>query len=89
MSAFTLERDGGVAIVTFDLPGEPVNKFSRSVIAEFDAVQVPGIHPCRRYGAQMRKAIHKGSPCREEPTRIPKGTRLGSTSVAIAACHRP
>ena len=38
MSAFSLERDGGVAIVTFDLPGEPVNKFSRSVIAEFDAV---------------------------------------------------
>lgn len=38
MSAFTLDRDGGVAIVTFDLPGEPVNKFSKSVIAEFDAV---------------------------------------------------
>ncbi|MDA1080108.1 MAG: fatty acid oxidation complex subunit alpha FadJ [Gemmatimonadetes bacterium] len=38
MSAFKVERDGGVAIVTFDMPGEPVNKFSKSVIAEFDAV---------------------------------------------------
>lgn len=38
MSAFSMERDGGVVIVTFDLPDEPVNKFSRAVIAEFDAV---------------------------------------------------
>ena len=38
MSAFQVERDGGVVIVTFDLPGESVNKFSKSVIAELDAV---------------------------------------------------
>jgi 3-hydroxyacyl-CoA dehydrogenase/enoyl-CoA hydratase/3-hydroxybutyryl-CoA epimerase len=36
--AFRLEMDDGVAIVTFDLPGESVNKFSKSVIAEFDGV---------------------------------------------------
>jgi 3-hydroxyacyl-CoA dehydrogenase/enoyl-CoA hydratase/3-hydroxybutyryl-CoA epimerase len=30
--------DDGVAVVTFDLPGEPVNKFSKAVIAEFVAV---------------------------------------------------
>jgi 3-hydroxyacyl-CoA dehydrogenase/enoyl-CoA hydratase/3-hydroxybutyryl-CoA epimerase len=37
-NAFRVEHDGGVVIVTFDLPGEPVNKFSKRVIAEFDAV---------------------------------------------------
>jgi 3-hydroxyacyl-CoA dehydrogenase/enoyl-CoA hydratase/3-hydroxybutyryl-CoA epimerase len=36
--AFRLEMDEGVAIVTFDLPGESVNKFSRGVIEEFDKV---------------------------------------------------
>ena len=38
MSAFRIERDGDVAVVVFDLPGEPVNKFSTTVIGEFDAV---------------------------------------------------
>ncbi|HVZ48495.1 MAG TPA: 3-hydroxyacyl-CoA dehydrogenase NAD-binding domain-containing protein [Gemmatimonadaceae bacterium] len=37
-AAFRLDRDGGVAIVTFDVPGAPVNTFSQAVIAEFDAV---------------------------------------------------
>ncbi len=37
-SAFRVDRDGGVVIVTFDLPGEPVNTFSRQVMADFDAV---------------------------------------------------
>jgi 3-hydroxyacyl-CoA dehydrogenase/enoyl-CoA hydratase/3-hydroxybutyryl-CoA epimerase len=36
MSAFRLSRDGGVAIVTFDLPGEPVNKLSQAVGWELD-----------------------------------------------------
>lgn len=36
--AFTVEHDDGVVIVTFDLPGEPVNKLSQAIIAEFDAV---------------------------------------------------
>jgi len=35
---FRMDRDGGVVIATIDLPGEPVNKFSRAVIAEFDAM---------------------------------------------------
>jgi 3-hydroxyacyl-CoA dehydrogenase/enoyl-CoA hydratase/3-hydroxybutyryl-CoA epimerase len=34
-SALTFEVVEGVAIVTFDLPGEPVNKFSPAVIEEF------------------------------------------------------
>ncbi len=35
MSALSVVVHDGVAVVTFDLPGEPVNKFSKAVIAEF------------------------------------------------------
>lgn len=35
---FRIERDGDVAVVVFDLAGESVNKFSQSVIAEFDGL---------------------------------------------------
>lgn len=38
MSAFTIEREGGLAILWFDLPGEKVNKFSSTVMAEFATV---------------------------------------------------
>lgn len=38
MSAFRVEREDGIAIVTFDLPGEAVNKFSKAVIFQFDDV---------------------------------------------------
>src|SRR5512140_1759823 len=38
MSAVSVAVHDGVAVVTFDLPGEPVNKFSPAVIAEFVAV---------------------------------------------------
>ncbi len=37
-TALTLTIEDGIAIITFDLPNEPVNKFSASVIAEFDAI---------------------------------------------------
>jgi 3-hydroxyacyl-CoA dehydrogenase/enoyl-CoA hydratase/3-hydroxybutyryl-CoA epimerase len=37
-AAFQIERDGDLAIVWFDLPGEKVNKFSSSVMREFDTV---------------------------------------------------
>jgi len=37
-SAFRIERDGNLAIVWFDLPGEKVNKFSSTVMAEFATV---------------------------------------------------
>ena len=36
--AFRIERDGDLAIVWFDLPGEKVNKFSSTVMAEFATV---------------------------------------------------
>src|SRR5436309_3097213 len=34
-SAFRIERDGDLAILWFDLPGEKVNKFSTAVMSEF------------------------------------------------------
>ena len=37
-NALTVAVEDGIAVITFDLPGEPVNKFSASVIAEFGAV---------------------------------------------------
>ncbi len=38
MSALKVAVHDGVAVVTFDLPGEPVNKFSKAVVADFVAV---------------------------------------------------
>ncbi len=37
MTALSVNITDGVAVVTFDLPGEPVNKFSPAVVAEFVA----------------------------------------------------
>ena len=36
--ALTVEVQDGIAVITIDLPNEPVNKFSAAVIAEFDEV---------------------------------------------------
>jgi 3-hydroxyacyl-CoA dehydrogenase/enoyl-CoA hydratase/3-hydroxybutyryl-CoA epimerase len=38
MSAFRMEREGDLAILWFDLPGEKVNKFSSTVMQEFSGV---------------------------------------------------
>ena len=37
-SAFRIEREGDLAIIWFDLPGEKVNKFSSTVMQEFSGV---------------------------------------------------
>jgi len=37
MSALTVEREGDIAVVVLDLPGESVNKFSRGVKDEFSS----------------------------------------------------
>jgi len=37
-SAFRIEREGDLAIIWFDLPGEKVNKFSTAVMQEFASV---------------------------------------------------
>ena len=36
MTAFTTEIEPGIAILVFDLPGEPVNKLTAAVKAEFE-----------------------------------------------------
>jgi 3-hydroxyacyl-CoA dehydrogenase/enoyl-CoA hydratase/3-hydroxybutyryl-CoA epimerase len=36
--ALSLSIEDGIAVITFDLPNEPVNKFSASVVAGFDAI---------------------------------------------------
>jgi 3-hydroxyacyl-CoA dehydrogenase/enoyl-CoA hydratase/3-hydroxybutyryl-CoA epimerase len=40
MSAFTTELQDSIAVVTFDLPGEPVNKLSAAVKVEFEALLI-------------------------------------------------
>jgi len=37
MTALTISRDGATAVLTIDLPGEPVNKLNAQVKAEFEA----------------------------------------------------
>src|SRR5436853_1589557 len=37
-SAFRIQRDGDLAVIWFDLPGEKVNKFSSAVMMQFAAV---------------------------------------------------
>jgi 3-hydroxyacyl-CoA dehydrogenase/enoyl-CoA hydratase/3-hydroxybutyryl-CoA epimerase len=40
VSAFTTSVEDSVAVVTFDLPGEPVNKLSNAVKVEFEALLI-------------------------------------------------
>lgn len=38
MTAFSVANENGIAVLTFDLPGEPVNKLNGAVKAEFEAL---------------------------------------------------
>jgi 3-hydroxyacyl-CoA dehydrogenase / enoyl-CoA hydratase / 3-hydroxybutyryl-CoA epimerase len=40
MSAFTTDLQDSIAVVTFDLPGEPVNKLTSAVKVEFEALLI-------------------------------------------------
>jgi 3-hydroxyacyl-CoA dehydrogenase/enoyl-CoA hydratase/3-hydroxybutyryl-CoA epimerase len=40
VSAFTTAVENGIAVVTFDLPGEPVNKLTDAVKVEFEALLI-------------------------------------------------
>jgi 3-hydroxyacyl-CoA dehydrogenase/enoyl-CoA hydratase/3-hydroxybutyryl-CoA epimerase len=40
MSAFTTQNENGIAVVTFDLPGEPVNKLSGAARVELEALLI-------------------------------------------------
>src|SRR5712692_3200233 len=59
MTAFTLDiADDGLAVLTFDLPGEKVNKFSRPVLAELEEL-VAKLTSDRRVRALL---IESGKP---------------------------
>jgi 3-hydroxyacyl-CoA dehydrogenase/enoyl-CoA hydratase/3-hydroxybutyryl-CoA epimerase len=57
-SAFRIERDGDLAILWFDLPGEKVNKFSTTVMTEFAAV----VDELERDANLKRVVIASGKP---------------------------
>jgi 3-hydroxyacyl-CoA dehydrogenase / enoyl-CoA hydratase / 3-hydroxybutyryl-CoA epimerase len=40
MSAFTTHNENGITVITFDLPGEPVNKLSAAVRVELEALLI-------------------------------------------------
>jgi 3-hydroxyacyl-CoA dehydrogenase / enoyl-CoA hydratase / 3-hydroxybutyryl-CoA epimerase len=57
-SAFRIERDGDLAILWFDLPGEKVNKFSSAVMTEFAGV----VDEFERDGGIKRIIVASGKP---------------------------
>jgi 3-hydroxyacyl-CoA dehydrogenase/enoyl-CoA hydratase/3-hydroxybutyryl-CoA epimerase len=57
-SAFRIERDGDLAVVWFDLPGEKVNKFSTTVMTEFASV----VDELEHDSAVKRVIIASGKP---------------------------
>ncbi|HXH37193.1 MAG TPA: 3-hydroxyacyl-CoA dehydrogenase NAD-binding domain-containing protein, partial [Thermoanaerobaculia bacterium] len=57
-SAFRIERDGDLAVLWFDLPGEKVNKFSSTVMSEFAAV----VDDLERDTSIKRVIIASGKP---------------------------
>ena len=40
MSAFSTQNENGIAVITFDLPGEPVNKLTAAVRVELEALLI-------------------------------------------------
>src|SRR5216684_407274 len=57
-SAFRIERDGDLAVLWFDLPGEKVNKFSTTVMTEFASV----VDELERDATIKRIIIASGKP---------------------------
>ena len=57
-SAFRIERDGDLAILWFDLPGEKVNKFSTVVMTEFAGV----VDELEQAGDIKRIIVASGKP---------------------------
>ena len=58
MTAFSVANDNGIAILTLDLPGEPVNKITAAVRAEFDVV----LDQLRNDGAVRAVILISGKP---------------------------
>ncbi|MGH7582502.1 MAG: 3-hydroxyacyl-CoA dehydrogenase NAD-binding domain-containing protein, partial [Gemmatimonadales bacterium] len=97
MSAFTVEHRGGVAIITFDTPNEPVNKISKAAGWEFeemlqrlDADEVVKAIVVRSgkpdifiAGADIEEFVTLGSV--EEASRLSRDGQLLMQRVADAA----
>ena len=58
MTALTISRHGGTAVLTLDLPGEPVNKLNAAVKTEFEAA----LEALRSDGAVQAVVIISGKP---------------------------
>ena len=57
MTAFQLEmRDDGLGVLTFDLAGEKVNKFTREVFAELSEISPWGIAVRSSHGTPRSRA---------------------------------
>ena len=54
MSAYTVIRDRGVALLSLDLPGEPVNKLTPDVILEFEELFFGRLQPDPRTPSRRR-----------------------------------
>ena len=63
MSAFTTHVENGIAVVTFDLPGEPVNKLSAAVKVELEALLIrlrdDAEHPRGRADLGQARQLHR------------------------------
>jgi 3-hydroxyacyl-CoA dehydrogenase/enoyl-CoA hydratase/3-hydroxybutyryl-CoA epimerase len=58
MTAFRIERDGDLAVLWFDLPGEKVNKFSSAVMQEFASI----VDELERSTAIAKVIVASGKP---------------------------
>jgi 3-hydroxyacyl-CoA dehydrogenase/enoyl-CoA hydratase/3-hydroxybutyryl-CoA epimerase len=58
MTAFSVSNENGIAILTFDLPGEPVNKLNGAVKAEFEAL----LEQLRNDGTVRAVVLLSGKP---------------------------
>ena len=75
--AFRVEREGDLATVWFDLPGEKVNKFSSSVMTEFAAV----VEELERSTDIKRVVVASGKP---SPSISPMSPVWNHPSLSIA-----
>ena len=86
MSAFQLQvEEDGLAVLTFDLPGEKVNKFSTAVVAELADVLVRLSREARIRGLLIRSGkpgvFIAGADVKEFLTVLPEQVREGVTRV--------
>ena len=86
MSAFELQvHEDGLAVLTFDLPGEKVNKFSTAVVAELADVLVRLSREARIRGLLVRSGkpdiFIAGADVKEFLNVLPEQVREGVTRV--------